>query len=144
VTEPGTSSATRERFGCQRCWPDSAEAAWEARAGLRRGARLVDETHFIVRILSCRDCSQHFVSVFEEHVDWVDGDDPQYWTLMPVTEAEVSSLTAAREPTNGVAAGAELVPRLLALAPERRSLRRDYPKGEEPRLSWGRGIAIAS
>ena len=35
-------------------------------------------------ILGCARCSQGFVSVFTKTIDWEDGDDPQFWTLLPI------------------------------------------------------------
>src|SRR5262245_19992797 len=83
---------TEENFGCDECWPQSAEAAWDARSRLQREAELIDESHFHVTILGCAQCRQRYVSIFAETVDWADGDDPQYWTLVPVTTSEVDAL----------------------------------------------------
>jgi len=69
-----------------------AEAAHAASAGLRNHARLVDGSHFGVSIRVCPACSQRYVSVFAETFDWTDGDDPQYSTLLPITEAEAAAL----------------------------------------------------
>ena len=85
-------------------------------------------------ILSCPDCDQRYVSVFAETVDWVGGEDPQYWTLLPVTIAEAETLIARREAVNDAV--------LIALGPGRRSLRRDFPKGQPPRVSWGTGMFV--
>ena len=83
-------------------------------------------------ILTCDRCSQRFVSVFAETVDWVDGEDP--WSLVPVTEAEAARLIAQADSTTEN--------ELLALGPERRCLRRDNPKGAEPRAYWVTGMRI--
>ena len=64
-------------FGCERCWPPIADAAWEARGGLTHVAELIDDSHFHVMILACPCCTQRFVSIFTETIDWEDGDDPQ-------------------------------------------------------------------
>ncbi|MBM4090244.1 MAG: hypothetical protein FJ276_12605, partial [Planctomycetes bacterium] len=69
-----TKQTDQERFGCQHCWPAKAEAAWDARRGLNKQADLIDESHFHVMILACPRCSQRFVSIFTEMVDWADGD----------------------------------------------------------------------
>ena len=65
--------------GCKRCWPSSADAAWKARDGLKLSAELIDESHFHVMILACPQCGQQFISVFTEMIDWINGDDAQYW-----------------------------------------------------------------
>jgi hypothetical protein len=118
-----------ESFGCERCWPASADAAWEARAGLDSEQELIDESHLHVTIRACRSCSQRFVSIFNETVDWVDGDDPQYWTLLPVTAAEAANLTAQ--------GGSVTEMGLNALGRGRRCLRHDHPKGAPARSYWG-------
>jgi hypothetical protein len=123
-----------EKFGCERCWPPDAEAAWEARRTLTHVADLIDESHFHVMTLACPLCSQRFVSVFTETIDWVDGEDPQYWTLMPITGAEAADLVRQQASLN------ETI--LNALGPGRRSLGRDFPKGDARRVFWGSGIYV--
>ena len=122
------------KFGCDLCWPADAGAAWGARGGLSRLRGLIDESHFIVAILACPRCGQQYVSVFTELIDWADGNDPQYWTLLPITWAEAESLMRQ---------GASLSEMSLnALGRERRSLRRDHPKAGPPRVFWGSGINV--
>lgn len=118
-----------ESFGCERCWPPAADAAWAARAALDTEHDLLDESHFHVMIQACRSCSQRFVSIFTETVDWVDGDDPQYWTLLPVTASEAAKLTAQ--------GGSVTEMELNALGLGRRCLRHDHPKGGPARSYWG-------
>jgi hypothetical protein len=132
---PGTTGedAHMERFGCERCWPASADAAHEARRTLRGEAQLVDESHFRVGIRVCPACAQRFVSVFTETIDWDDGDDPQYWTLMPVTAEEVADLRRHGDDLSEST--------LNALGPARRCLQHDHPKGVPPRSYWGTGIS---
>ena len=121
-------------FGCEACWPDELEAAWLARRSLATKAELVDESHYHVMVLACAACCQHFVSVFTEMIDWIDGDDPQYWTVMPISDAEVTDLLEK--------VGSVTEAQLNALGPGRRCLQRDYPKGKPARLCWGRGILV--
>ena len=129
------TSKPEDKFGCKRCWPVSAKAAWAARGTLAREARLIDESHLIVTVLCCSACGQRFLSVFAEEVDWVDGDDPQYWALMPLTRQEAADLVH-----NGGSLGEE---EAASLGPERRSLRRDYPKGvDKASVYWSSGISI--
>lgn len=123
-----------QEFGCDRCWPADAEAAWEARRGLTRLEELIDESHFRVMILACPRCAQRYVSVFTEMIDWKDGEDPQYWALLPITEAEAEGLSQR---------GASLDEMSLnMLGRARRCLRRDYPKAEPPRVFWGSGVRV--
>jgi hypothetical protein len=123
-----------EKFGCEWCWPPSADAAWEARSALVRTGELIDESHFHVMILDCRRCSQRFLSVFTEAIDWEAGDDPQYWTLLPLTKADASDVLNQPQPLTE--------PKLEALGPQRRCLRRAHPKGANPTTSWGSGIIV--
>ncbi len=123
----------KESFGCKGCWPSSADAAWGARGLLRSEEELVDESHYYVMILTCSACSQRFISIFSERIDWVDGDDPQYWTVMPLTQQEAADLSCRR--------GSLSEGELMSLAPDRRSLRRDYPKGaDKPSVFWATGV----
>jgi hypothetical protein len=123
----------RQTFGCGRCWPASAEEAWEAMRSLSIESRPVDESHFIVTIRSCPKCQQRYVSVFTETIDWADGEDPQFWTVLPLAEQEV---------TRFLQAGPDIELVLNTLAPQRRSLRRDFPKGEKPTEYWSSGISV--
>jgi len=131
----GKPAKTKRDFGCEFCWPASADEAWEAIFALRPKARLVDQSHFMVSILRCQKCKQSFVSIFTETIDWDDSEDPQYRTVMPVTKAEVSQLSKLSVATT-------IDDALDALAPERPSLRRDFPKGKEIRNYWSRGIIV--
>jgi len=118
-------------FGCDSCWPESAEAAWKGFRAMANELRLVDESHYIVSIRSCRNCEQRFLSMFTETVDWADGEDPQYRTILPLTEEETADLS---QPDT------KLV--LQELGPDRRSLFRDFPKGADPLVWWGTGMRI--
>lgn len=123
-----------ETFGCERCWPASADAAWNFRRTLTCEAELIDESHFHVMILACPDCSQRFVSVFTETIDWADSDDPQYWVVLPLTGEEAAGLARQR---------ASLTERELSeLGPGRRCLQRDYAKGEAPFCFWSAGLSV--
>jgi len=121
-------------FGCEHCWPATPDAAWESRRALVREAELTDESHFHVMLLACRSCAQRFVSVFTETIDWADGEDPQYWTLLPITPSEVAELV--QQP------GVAIEGQLNGLGPERRCLRHDHPKAAAPRSLWGTGIWV--
>ena len=125
---------TGNEFGCERCWPPAAAAAMEARSRLKTAAELIDESHFHVTLRACPACSQQYVSIFTETIDWADGEDPQYWTLMPVTPEEAARLIAA--------GGALTEAALNVLGPGRRSLHHDHPKGEPARSYWGTGVQV--
>jgi hypothetical protein len=128
----------KKNFGCRLYWSSSADAKWEGMCWLKREKPLVDESHFIVVILTCSACEQPFISIFTEEIDWVNGDDPQYWTLIPFTRQEAMDLTH-RDSTLFDKA------KLNSLAPGRRSLRLDYFKeADKPKLYWATGIVICA
>ena len=121
-------------FGCPHCMPDSPEAAWKARLGFAAVANLVEESHFSVRVLACPQCAQHFVSVFCETIDWKDGDDPQFWSSLPLTADESRGL---------IAQGSRLSEaQLNALPKQRRCLNQDNPKGSASRSEWSYGLWV--
>ncbi len=122
----------QEDFGCRRCWPSSADAAWEARSALTHVADVIDESHFHVMILACSDCAQRFLSIFTETVDWMGGDDAQSWKLLPITATEAADLVQQRDALTEA--------RLNALGAGRRCLWRDHPTAEAPRTFWWTGI----
>jgi hypothetical protein len=119
------------RYGCERCFQASADAVEEARRKFIELARLVDESHFIVRILACPHCRQRCVSVFTEMIDWSGGDDAQYWSLVPLTDNESERLIAQGEHVD--------VHLIEALGSERAYLQVDYPTGKPKRISWAKG-----
>ena len=129
-----TDSRQKQQFGCEHCWPARAEAAWEARRSLTRLEELIAESHFHVAILACPQCNQRFVSVFTETIDWIDGDDPQYWTLLPITDPEAVRLIQQRNSLNETT--------LNSLGPGRRCLQRDHPKSAPVQVVWGTGIFV--
>jgi hypothetical protein len=124
----------RELIGCRCCWPQSADEAWQLRLALERRTELIDESHFHVLILACKTCSQRFLSVFFESIDWENGDDPQAWTLMPLTAGEESQLLRGSESLEESM--------VLSIGIDRRSLWHDHPKGGSAVSSWGRGILV--
>ena len=122
-----------ESFGCEQCWPPGAPAAWKARGALSRVKELIDESDFHVLILGRRHCAQRFLSVFTEMIDWVDGDDPQYWTLLPLTQSEAAGLET-RDPVTES--------ELRTLGPGRRCLLVNHPKAGAQEVYWEAGLMI--
>lgn len=120
-----------EKLGCERCGAESADAAAENRPRLVLKTRLADESHFIVKLLTCPDCGQHWVSIFTEMIDWTQGDDAQYWTLLPVTKSESDELLAQGENVS--------TSRIEQIGSNRRYLQIDYPTGKEKRICWANG-----
>lgn len=126
-----------DRFGCDRCWPADAETAWSARSKLVRDTELIDESHFHILILSCKQCTQRFISVFTEMIDWKNGNDPQLWILLPITDSETASLIQNRDSISE--------DEIKALGKGRRSLLRDFPRdAKSPYTLWGSGIFVGS
>ena len=123
-----------ERLGCDRCWPDIAEAAWDARSRLKGLEVIVDDPHLIIRLLACEGCGQKFLSIMTETIDWADGDDPQHWVSIPVTPDEAAKLVASGEDGLHQALG--------GLDHERRALHHDAPKGSLATSYWASGVSI--
>jgi hypothetical protein len=133
--EMAASSGGTVDFGCERCWPPDAGAAWEVSRGLTHGPRLIDESHYDVRIRACPICNQQFIAVFTEEIDWVCGDDSQDVTLLPITGEEAAALVEQRE--------SFVETHLHGLAPRRRCLRYIDPTGgAAPSIVWGTGIFV--
>jgi hypothetical protein len=54
---------------------------------------LEEESHFSRRLMKCKECGQLYFKEFYEEIDWIDGDDPQYSTYIPVeTKEEIDML----------------------------------------------------
>ncbi len=126
--EPGISEVGP--WGCAACFQGDAAAVWRAKPFQSR-TRLVEESHFSIEVMQCGCCGQRCVKVFTEFVDWVGGDDAQYWTVIPVTAAEAGQLRA-----QGAAVSTELIE---GLSRGRRYLQADYPTGKEKRVLWSVG-----
>ena len=124
--------ADQDKYGCPKCWPESAEAAWEVGLKIKRRHELVNESHFHVMILTCGSCRQPFLWVFTELTDWDAADDSQAWIRVPLTADEERSLRGLPEDA--------IEPTIYGIGENRRSLRRIYPRGMTAGCSWGRGI----
>jgi hypothetical protein len=120
--------------GCKHCWPSAADAAWKARDGLTLTDELIDESHYHVMIRACPQCGQRFLSVFTEMIDWANGDDAQYWSVVPITKSEAAELTRRGSALTEI--------EINAVGSNRRSLLRSYPTGEGPCEFWGTGITV--
>lgn len=122
----------KQNFGCEHCWPSNADAAWKASWALSMVQLLIDESHFTVSIRACACCSQRFILVLTEMIDWEGGDDPHYWTVMPITETEAADLAQRGDSLTDS--------NLEALAPGRRCMYRNHPKATAPSTYWAVGI----
>jgi hypothetical protein len=118
-------------FGCAQCSGDDARDAWENTKELERVSYLVDDSHFIVQVLRCKECAQPFLWVMTEIVDWSGGDDAQYRRVVPLTESEAETFLKSGEPS---------VAMIESLGGDRRYLRQDWPTGKKkPRVTWATG-----
>ena len=124
--------ADQEKYGCPGCWPESAEAAWEAGSLLERRHELIRESHFNVRIVGCHACGQAFLWVFSELIDWSAGDDSQGWIRIPLTVDEVRNLRGLPED--------DVERTIYGIGENRRSLRRIHPRGMTAGCSWDWGF----
>src|SRR5882762_1278101 len=69
-----------------------------AHAHFERLQEYEDDTHLMRRLLKCQDCGQLYFYEFYEWIDWQNGNDPQYVTLVPVASAEEASKLAELSP----------------------------------------------
>lgn len=107
--------------------------AWQRLCKLQTRTSLIDESHYAISLRQCSICGQSFVSVFTETVDWADGEDHQYRTVMPLMEQEAGELESSVTNIERV---------LESLAPQRKTLRSDFAKGKGIARYWSHGIAI--
>ena len=119
--------------GCERCWPASPTAAVLAVRALPVDDRLIDESHFIVLLRSCPACSQAFLQVTTECIDWEDGEDSIERAVMPVSVQERDALSQA-SPLSSELIG--------SMGVGRRSLWFSLPKGHDASTFWGTGITV--
>lgn len=84
---------------------------------------LVDESRFSRWLVQCKECGQLYFVEFYEEIDWIDGDDSQYVTYVPVKTAdEIEKLKKSN------------IFEIMLFQP---CLRKDYPKGaEKPKVYW--------
>ncbi len=120
-------------FGCDKCWPLDANAAWAACRSMPTASEIISESHFSVRLRICASCGQGFLTVFTETIDWSGGEDPQFWTVIPVTAEQAGMLSGAPD---------EIEMAIGSVPQNRRSLCHDFPRDGEPRSFWSTGISI--
>lgn len=91
--------------GCDKCWSSEASKAWKAVTSIPIEEYLIDESHYIVSIRSCPSCSQRYLQVTTETIDWKDGEDPIFRTIIPIDDEERANLIANSPPETSVLAG---------------------------------------
>lgn len=119
--------------GCDKCWPSEAQSAWELTTKLPIHNRLIDESHFMVMLRNCESCEQTFLQITTETIDWLDGEDPIFRTILPITDTEETNLINQTPISERY---------LETIGVDRKSLKYAWPKGEEQRVYWGRGIVV--
>jgi len=120
-------------YGCEKCWSSEAAAAWRAVTSIPIEAYLIDELHYIVSIRLCPSCSQHYLQVTTETVDWKDGEDPIYRTIIPIDDAERIELTSSKPLDANV---------IERVGVGRQSLKFDWPKNQESSTYWDTGVNV--
>ena len=125
---------TDNSFGCSECWPQEAEPAHKGLPALKIETYLVDESHYIVTTRHCPRCSQKFLTVITETVDFAGGEDPQQRIVMPITPKENELLQR-----NAQAISEAL---LESIGVGRRSLVYDHPSDRPALIHWGSGIHV--
>ena len=120
-------------YSCEQCWSSEASEAWKAVTSIPIQAHLIDESHYIVSIRLCPSCSQHYLQVTTETVDWKDGEDPIYRTIIPIDDAERTALTSSKLLDNNV---------IERIGVGRQSLKFDWPKNQEPSTYWDTGVRV--
>ena len=82
-----------------------------------------DESHWMQRLLKCRECGQLYYYEFYEFIDWEDGRDPQYRTWIPVESPDEADRLKKTHMMD-----------LLGVFPR---LQSDFPKdADAPLLRW--------
>jgi hypothetical protein len=82
----------------------------------------VKDDHWWRYLLKCRECGQLYAFEFLEEIDWVNSDDPQYSTWVPVeTEEEIERLRSAGQ------LDFRMFPPYLC---------KDWPKGGKQKIYW--------
>jgi hypothetical protein len=120
-------------YGCEKCWSSKAFEAWEAVKSIPIEARLIDESHYIVIVRACPSCSQRYLQVTTETVDWENGEDPIHRTIVPIDDGERANLTAGAPPDTDIIEGVGM---------GRQSLEYDWPKDRKPDVYWSTGVYV--
>jgi len=121
------------KFGCDKCWLLEASEAYEAVTDLPIEIYLINEPHFIVSIRACPLCSQRYLQITTEIVDWRDGEDPIYRKIIPINDAELARLTSSSSLDDRI---------IESVGIGRQSLKYDWPSGSDPIIYWGTGVNI--
>src|SRR5271170_7364991 len=119
---------TSKEFGCSACYGKDPEKAAENLRNCKAIADLVDGSHFSLDILSCPGCSQRYVYIWNETIDWKDGDDAQYTSVLPITNDEANELVAQGKDVR--------INRIEEFGRSRRYLHINCPTGIKKSVRW--------
>lgn len=72
------------QFMCHLLQNDKIEYYQDLWGSLVEIKEYIEESHLFRRLVQCKECGQLFFFEFYEWIDWTNGDDPQYWTWIPV------------------------------------------------------------
>lgn len=67
-------------------WTNSSRTSDDLKNSLKVIKTYQDESHLIRQLKQCQKCQQLYFYEFYETIDWVDGNDPQYRTWIPVDD----------------------------------------------------------
>jgi hypothetical protein len=79
------------RMPCSSCDDPDPHRAFELFGKLVVVERLVDESHFSVKLRRCSGCGQAYAETFSERID-LRGNDPQDWLVVPLDAAEAQAV----------------------------------------------------
>jgi len=111
---------------CSRCTGADPKQMYEALLNFS-GVELIFESHFSVHVFMCSDCTQRWICVWTEIIEWEGGHDSLYTSILPVTDPEAEELIAQRNEVS--------MNKVEELGQSRRWLQRDYCNGEI-RVRW--------
>lgn len=102
--------------------------------GAVRHATLVDESHLIISVRSCRNCQRRYLVAFYELIDWAGGDDSQARVFLPLTEEKEAQIVGLGSPLHESA--------LIGLELSGDQLIWSWPRGQEPYANWFSGRLV--
>ncbi len=120
-------------YGCEQCWSTDPSEAYRVVTKVPIEVFLIDESHFIVSVRKCSHCSQHYLQVTTETIDWEDGEDPVHRTIVPIEGVERCRLVASTPLVTAI---------IEAVGEGKQSVHYDWQKGEEPSTYWGTGVRV--
>lgn len=124
-------------MSCARCSPQKLPQDFYSHISeLEQVTSLLDDSHFMLNIKKCPACQQQYADVWTEFIDWNEGKDAQYSTVIPISDDEAARLIASeRQPD---------LRWLSSLTEGRRKLVLDYPTGKDSRYEWRDGPVMLS